>query len=160
MRGLIGHLGQALAALTLLAAAGGAQAEVPLPKIPKAKGEKCVEPTDVMRRNHMKFLLHQRDDTLRRGIRTKKHSLKECLGCHVTAEPGKPLPTADSPDHFCSACHRYAAVKIDCFGCHNDRPEQSGQPLAQNPRTLPDAAVGRRVTVETLKVLATGEEAR
>ena len=34
-----------------------------------AKGDKCVEPTDVMRRNHMEFILHQRDDTMRRGVR-------------------------------------------------------------------------------------------
>lgn len=159
MRGLFGHAGT-LAVLALLLVAGGARAEVPLPKIPKAKGEQCVEPTDVMRREHMNFLFHQRDDTLRRGIRTKKYSLRECLDCHVTAEPGKPLPTADSPDHFCTACHRYAAVKIDCFGCHSDRPDPSSRPLAGAPGGWPDSPVARRLDVETLKVLATGEEAR
>ena len=159
MRGLIGHMGTALAALALLTVAGGARAEVPLPKIPPAKGEKCVEPTDVMRRDHMKFLLHQRDETLRRGIRTKKYSLKECLSCHVTAEPGQPLPTADSPDHFCSSCHRYAAVRIDCFGCHRDRPEGSVGRRAARP--VPgDAVIGERLPAETIKVLAPVEEKR
>ena len=37
--------------------------------------EACVEPTDVMRKEHYLFLLHQRDKTVIDGIRTKNHSL-------------------------------------------------------------------------------------
>ena len=37
----------------------------PEPTITKAvKGEQCVEPNDYMRRNHMKLLMHQRDETV------------------------------------------------------------------------------------------------
>ncbi|MBV5325306.1 MAG: hypothetical protein J0626_08585, partial [Rhodospirillaceae bacterium] len=44
----------------------------PKPVITKAvKGEQCVEPTDFMRRNHMKLLNHQRDETVIEGVRTK-----------------------------------------------------------------------------------------
>ncbi|MDH5632954.1 MAG: hypothetical protein OEZ10_08155 [Gammaproteobacteria bacterium] len=84
-----------------------------------AKGDKCVEPTDVMRRNHMDFILHQRDDTLRRGIRTSKHSLKECINCHADPKTNSVI----GEDGFCAGCHEYAAVSVDCFSCHNDKAE-------------------------------------
>ncbi|MDH5179922.1 MAG: Hdr-like menaquinol oxidoreductase cytochrome c subunit [Gammaproteobacteria bacterium] len=93
------------------------------PVIPTAKGGQCVEKTDVMRKNHMEFILHQRNDTLRRGIRTSKHSLKECIECHnAPANDGK-VARISEKDHFCSSCHTFAAVKIDCFECHADKPE-------------------------------------
>jgi [DsrC]-trisulfide reductase subunit J len=99
-------------------------AGVPTLEIPKAlKGDQCVEDTDFMRRNHMDILLHQRDDTMRDGIRTKKHSLKECFTCHVVKGTDlKPL-TIKSPKHFCRECHDYAAVNVDCFQCHTSVPD-------------------------------------
>lgn len=100
-----------------------ASADIPKPKIPKGKGERCVEDTDVMRKNHMEFLLHQRDETVHDGIRTKKHSLKECLSCHaVNDENGMPVGI-DDQRHFCNSCHAYAAVNIDCFECHQSKPD-------------------------------------
>jgi hypothetical protein len=45
---------------------------VPVPKHHTAKGEKCVEPTDVMRSNHMEFILHQRDKTVHQGIQERR----------------------------------------------------------------------------------------
>ena len=99
-----------------------ASAEVPAPVIPKAKGEKCVEPSDVMRHKHMKFLLHHREETVRDGIRTKKFSLKECIACHNAPDKNGEVARIDTPEHFCSTCHMYAAVKIDCFECHADKP--------------------------------------
>ena len=42
-----------------------------------AHAEHCVEPTEIMRRNHMDFLLHQRDETVLKGVRTQKYSLVE-----------------------------------------------------------------------------------
>lgn len=92
-------------------------------KVVKPKGDACVEPNDVMRRNHMKFLLHHREDTLRRGVRTKKYSLNECLECHVQPDKDGKVARIDSPNHFCSTCHVYAAVKLDCFECHSDLPK-------------------------------------
>lgn len=94
---------------------------VPLPNVTITKqGEKCVEPTDVMRRNHMGFILHQRDETMHRGIRTSKHALKNCVNCHADATTGSVL----GKDGFCQACHAYTAVKIDCFSCHTDKAEK------------------------------------
>ncbi len=127
------------AALSISYTASGDQDRVPLPTIAPAKGERCVEPTEVMRRDHMKFILHQRDETVHEGIRTKRHSLKECIDCHVT--PGADGQTArvESREHFCNSCHSYAAVKIDCFQCHSSQPEAqtATAPLAQRQASLP-----------------------
>jgi len=112
-----------LLSLGLLMFSSAMPAAVPLPEIPATKGEQCVEPTEDMRRNHMKYMLHQRDDTMRRGIRTEKHSLKECINCHVQPKEDGSYPRVSSKEHFCNACHSYAAVHVDCFDCHSDLPE-------------------------------------
>ena len=98
-----------------------------LPKAKEAAGEnQCVEPVDTMRRQHMNFIKHQRDDTMHRGIRTTKYSLVACIDCHVTADDQGQVPTAKSDQHFCTSCHKYSAVSIDCFQCHASRPEGAG----------------------------------
>lgn len=99
-----------------------AASRVPQPVIEPARGDKCVEDPAFMRRNHMELLKHQRDDTLRGGIRTGKYSLKACIVCHASQTTGS--VTAASTN-FCINCHTYAAVKIDCFGCHASKPPQT-----------------------------------
>lgn len=113
-KSILAMLGGAVLALSSIAFA-----DVPMPEIPKGKGDQCVEPTPEMRKNHMEYILHQRDETMYRGIRTSKHSLKECINCHVPENSD--VRFGDS-QHFCSSCHNYAAVSIDCFQCHADRP--------------------------------------
>ncbi len=84
-----------------LVAPVSAEPRTPLPSIVKGEGDQCVEPTDVMRRDHMEFLRHQRDDTVHAGIRTKQHSLKGCIECHaVKDDQGKYVP-AHSPERTC-----------------------------------------------------------
>lgn len=135
-----------------------------LPVLPKAKENyddktRCVEPIDVMRKNHMDFILHQRDDTLRKGIRTKQHSLKGCVNCHnAPADDGKVASAKDS-EHFCSSCHVYTAVQIDCFKCHTDKPKNTqyrhkitSQAIKQHKFASQD------LDQETLKLLATEKE--
>ncbi|MFV2055238.1 MAG: hypothetical protein ACC707_02180 [Thiohalomonadales bacterium] len=97
-------------------------ADVPVPDIPKADAKECVEDTDYMRKNHMDVLLHQRDETMYKGIRTKKHSLKNCIACHVVKDKNARPISAANPRHFCRECHDYTAVKIDCFECHASKP--------------------------------------
>ena len=93
---------------------------VPLPSLPKAvTGEQCVEPVDVMRRQHMNFLIHQRDETLRQGIRGNKYSLRQCIECHATVDPKIDGGKVRSARPFCESCHKYAAITMDCFTCHN-----------------------------------------
>ena len=114
------------AALGLLKAEAADRTPVPQPVKP-ATAEKCVADTQFMRRNHMKMLLHQRDETMHEGIRTKQYSLANCVSCHaVKGADGKPVAYSD-PKHFCRTCHSYAAVRIDCFECHASRPEEKAK---------------------------------
>lgn len=93
----------------------------------KGKGDKCVAPTDWMRRNHMSVLMHQRDKTVHTGVRAGPFDLKGCISCHaVKGEDGRAVTVQDSR-HFCRTCHDYVAVKVDCFECHASRPEEEQQ---------------------------------
>jgi len=92
---------------------------VPKPVIDIANPGKCVEDTATMRREHPDMLKHQRDLTMHDGIRTKKHSLKECVECHASAKTGSVL----GEKGFCQSCHDYASVRIDCFACHASKPK-------------------------------------
>lgn len=84
----------------------------------KWKGDACVEPTPVMRREHMNFLMDQRNETMRRGIRTGPYSLKKCIECHAVKDDQGLMIPVNAPGQFCQECHQYAAVRIDCFQCH------------------------------------------
>ncbi len=103
-----------------------ATAEEPLPtiNIPKSAGSKCIHPESEMRRNHMKYLLHQRDETMHEGIRNQPDSLAKCIDCHIRPNAQGKIPSIESKQHFCHGCHQYAAVQIDCFECHADRPQK------------------------------------
>ena len=111
---------RALAAVLLSLAATLAGGEVatrtPRPVVePAAKGSQCVADPAFMRRNHMDLLKHQRNDTVRAGVRTGQFSLNACIGCHASVQTGS---VARAETNFCVSCHSYAAVKIDCFECH------------------------------------------
>ncbi|MDR2240467.1 MAG: hypothetical protein LBE33_08495 [Zoogloeaceae bacterium] len=99
----------------------------PLPEIAIAQPGQCVEPKEVMRREHMTLLRHQRDRTLREGIRTKKYSLNECIACHASRETGSVIGAGG----FCQGCHDYAAVKPDCWDCHQPKPGRKTAVKAQ-----------------------------
>jgi len=102
--------------ILLLAATPVWAADAIAPKIDIGKGGECVKETQWMRKNHMHLLKHQRDEALRKGIRDDKISLKNCIECHASTKDGSVIARDDS---FCVACHRYEAVKIDCFECHS-----------------------------------------
>ena len=106
-----------VATLLLAAAVAGGWAVAAGPTLDAARAGPCVEDPKLMRRTHMEFLKHDRDDTVRRGIRTLKHSLAACVDCHASAKDNRVL---GSERHFCQGCHSYAAVKVDCFDCHAD----------------------------------------
>lgn len=80
-----------------------------------------------MRKNHMDELLHKRDLTMYQGIRTKKHSLKACINCHVPEQHNGKILRHTDPEHFCSTCHGYVAAQLDCFQCHVDHPNNNTQ---------------------------------
>ena len=115
-----GGLPWLLAACVALPAVAG-EGRTPLPVVPSAKaGTQCVADPATMRRAHPGMLKHQRDDTVRGGIRGAKASLKGCVDCHASAASGS---VAANDQDFCVACHRYAAVRVDCFECHASRPQ-------------------------------------
>ena len=99
-----------------------AESRTPLPTIAKGKGDECVEPLDVIRRDHMDLLNHQRDSTVHEGVRTKRHSLKNCIECHASKDDEGQWVPVNAPDQFCDSCHSYAAVSMDCFQCHATTP--------------------------------------
>jgi len=115
---------------------------VPMPVHTTVQGEKCVEPTPEMRRNHMEKILHQRDRTMHDGIRTKQYSFKNCVNCHADPKTNSVL----GKEGFCESCHRYAAVSIDCFSCHtSEREAQATAPAAppSKARALNTSAKGK-----------------
>lgn len=102
-----------------MAAAGDGTSRTPQPVIERAtQGAQCVADPAVMRRSHMDFLKHQRDETVRGGIRGAKFSLKACIECHAGKQTAS---VTQAETNFCVSCHSYAAVKIDCFECHTPR---------------------------------------
>lgn len=117
----------ALLAAGLVAAAGFAQADgrVPRPSLSVAPDAgSCVAPPAEMRRNHMDMLKHQRDKTLREGERGAKVSLNGCINCHAGKETGS---VTGNGQQFCESCHAYAAVKLDCFECHQPKAAKISQ---------------------------------
>ena len=122
-RVIIGSMVFWLSCAGLLTVADAEASGVALPDIPRGQGDNCVEDTDMMRRNHMDMLEHQRDETVLSGVRNKQYSLRECVTCHTVEGADKVPVTYSSPEHFCRSCHDYAAVMIDCFQCHASRPE-------------------------------------
>lgn len=128
-------LALALMCTSALAAADGWR--TPFPDIPKGKGDRCVMDTAFMRANHMELLLHQRDQTVQRGIRTQRFSLKGCVSCHAVAGDDGKLVGYDSPKNFCRVCHDYAAVRIDCFECHASKPPEDEVPGAGRAAGIP-----------------------
>ena len=122
---------QILGAILLLAgmlvtapeiAAAAENASFPPKSVKAFKGKVCVEPVDVMRREHMTYLYHQRDETVQGGIRGNKYSLRGCIECH--AVPDKMAGGERTVRQFCGDCHKFAAVTIDCFQCHTTKPEK------------------------------------
>jgi cytochrome c553 len=91
-------------------------AESVMPKIDIGKGGECVKDVQWMRKNHMHLLMHQRDETVLKGVREEKSSLKNCIECHASLKDDSVIAREDG---FCVACHKYEAVKLDCFECHS-----------------------------------------
>lgn len=114
-----------LAALTIsvLPAHPGAADGVPLPELAKPKGERCVEDTAFMRRNHMNLLKHQRNEVVHKGAGQEKYSWQGCVECHAATHPAVDNGKTATLYPFCQQCHEYAAVRMDCLECHSDIPQ-------------------------------------
>ena len=90
--------------------------------IAASSGDKCVEPTEIMRAQHHIFVKHQSHETVVKGIRTKKYSLNNCIDCHIKPTSNGTYPSVKSEEHFCTGCHIAAAAQVECFDCHASKP--------------------------------------
>ncbi len=129
------HSSLALAALVLLAgicppAFAAEPGRVPKPAIIVERTGECVADTDTMRREHMNLLKHQRDKTMRQGLRTTQYSLNGCIECHASSKNNS---VVGAKDNFCQSCHAYVGVELDCFECHAAKPGATGSGI---PATL------------------------
>ncbi|WP_260291320.1 sulfur reduction protein DsrJ [Sedimenticola hydrogenitrophicus] len=97
----------------------------------KAAGlETCVAPTAEIRRNHMDYLKHDRDATVRKGIRDTRFSLAECVQCHAEKDSAGAYKPVNAEGQFCESCHSYVAVNLTCFQCHSKTPGSAGDKAA------------------------------
>lgn len=96
----------------------------------KAAGlDSCVAPTAEMRRYHMQYLTHDRNETVRAGKRGVKYSLSACVDCHAAKDDKGGYTPVNAEGQFCEACHNYAAVEPVCFQCHRKVPEEKSSAL-------------------------------
>lgn len=88
---------------------------------------------------HPAALEAHRHEVIYQGVRHPDGSIEQCVTCHIVkGRDGQPVGF-DDPRHFCRQCHDEAAVKIDCFECHNSKPAAIAPPLqALTPRTGED----------------------
>ena len=86
------------------------------------KVEACVAPVDEMRRNHMDMIQHQRDITVRQGVRDTDDSLHGCIDCHANQDDAGKFVPVNQQGQFCAGCHQYVAASLDCFSCHATVP--------------------------------------
>ncbi len=103
----------------------------------------CVAPEEEMVRNHMDYILHQRDETVHKGIRTRQFALEECINCHAVKDEQGEFVRVEDNRHFCATCHTYASVKIDCFQCHADVPVRTSRQKKQHSRVSPHSFTGK-----------------
>ncbi len=78
-----------------------------MPELQTPKGKPCMHEPEWMKRNHMDMLKHQREITVREGVRVRNETLQNCSTCHT------------SRAQFCDRCHNYVNVDPGCFQCHN-----------------------------------------
>lgn len=142
----------ALCAIGISIVFADSPADIPPPKQKYSEETVCVEPVEVMRKQHFDFVLDHRDKTVIDGIRTKKHSLIECINCHITANVQGEFARYSEDTHFCASCHQYTAVNIDCFQCHADRPEEAIR-KAKNPnQTVEHSSQGQQTIKDYLEL--------
>ena len=111
-----------------------------------------------MRKNHKDDLLHKRDETLIKGIRTEKNSLKACINCHVPEKYNGEILRHTNPEHFCSTCHGFVAQQLDCFECHVDHPVSENSSTAEMPNDSIYIKQASLISSETVLVVNTVQE--
>ncbi|MCY4421372.1 MAG: hypothetical protein OXC42_09050 [Gammaproteobacteria bacterium] len=122
--------------------------DIPPPKENYDEETLCVEPVEDMRRQHFEYILDHRDKTVVEGIRTKQYSLIGCIDCHITPNEEGVYARYSQETHFCASCHQFAAVRIDCFQCHADRPAEAIQKAQESDTSVQRPVQELRETLE------------
>ncbi len=112
-----------VATLPIWLGAGGHRSDFHSP--PNRGGERCIEPKDFMRVEHMRILVRWRDDVVREGNRVYvatdgrhwEKGLNTCVACHGHADARGKSTTAAAA---CSECHGYVDAELDCWNCHHE----------------------------------------
>lgn len=112
--------------------------DIPPPKGKYSEETICIEPVEIMRKQHFDFILDHRDKTVVQGIRTEQYSLVGCIDCHITPNAQGEYARYSEETHFCASCHQFTAVNIDCFQCHADRPEEAIRKSINSNKTVKD----------------------
>lgn len=121
---------------------------VPVPLLPEAAGEACIEDPETMRREHMHLLAEQKRDGVRHGVRRDDRSLQACVDCHAV-QPERALADerrlgSRESMAFCINCHSYNAVRMDCFECHSSTPSDPNHMHTLEGAGLPAPGHGNR----------------
>jgi hypothetical protein len=92
-----------------------AEPSLDTPEILVHEENKCIEPAETMRKEHMQILDEWRDAALREGktVYLNREGIafaislqNTCLKCHSNQEK------------FCASCHTYSAEEPYCWECH------------------------------------------
>jgi len=127
----------------------------------KAAGlDSCVAPTAEMRRYHMLYLTHDRNETVRAGKRGVKYSLSACVDCHAAKDDKGEYVPVNAEGQFCEACHNYTAVEPVCFQCHRKVPEAKSSALGAVKAGNDDYALGLLMQDGQVPSLSADEYAR
>jgi hypothetical protein len=133
-----------LAFLAVFGLIGGAAADGTIPVVPAATGDPHPEGGDYWRIHHMDMLKHDRDLTMRDGVRDLSPddvainaSIGECFDCHAVKDEAGDFVGFNDERHFCRVCHDYAAVTVDCFSCHRSTPSNESA-IAYRTMAKPD----------------------
>ena len=119
---------------------------------PNPNGERCIEPKDFMRAEHMRMLVRWRDQAVRENSRVYvaadgrrwEKGLETCVACHGHADARGKSTTAAAA---CSECHGYVDAKLDCWDCHHESAEPN--PAVARLGTGPASASGAKVCLGT-----------
>ena len=107
---------------------GAADDWTPRPVIPKAQGERCVEPTEVMRKWHNEIVRPADGSSAPRTL--PHHDIAGCVSCHAERDKNGAYVPVNAEGQFCESCHRFSAVSINCFSCHAATPQAAPTPAA------------------------------
>lgn len=92
---------------------------------PDGKPKECIEPLEIIRKDHMRILDVFRDEVVREG-KTDYHATTGKVWPHMKLT-GTCLSCHTKKADFCDRCHTYAGEEPYCFDCHLDRVAKRGE---------------------------------